>query len=470
MAKHEIKTGPVAGETVAIEPAESGVLPLNALADVPRVNEVAGARLSKIASVAPIVAAAGGLLCLLGLFLSPGTWFQSYLFGFMFWFGITVGSTGWLMGHHVTGGGWGYILRRSIEASTRIWPWVLGMWVPIAVAAFLSSLVDPHGFALHERPIYEWANLNFLLNDPVLNKKFSYLNLWTWLARALVFFAIMFGLAAFLNKWSRREDVSDDPIVRHKLSMWSAFGLVLLLLSVTMVTIDWVMTLEPHWFSSLWGAIFLIGQGQSTIAVMIILIRYLAKDSVYFQKIETRYLRDLGNLMLAFTLLWAYTNYSQFMIQYSGNIAEEAEWFVHRTTFGWQWWGMANIILHFALPFLFLLMSINKVNPNNLVKVAALLVFARFFDLFFYIVPTFRVSPLSGLPGGEAPLAFLADLGAPLLLGGLWLWAWAGQMKKANAPVVPLFDERLRPYWPLADAHEEAHGVHIEERKVPAHG
>jgi hypothetical protein len=408
------------------------------------VNDVIGPRLTALATKAPIFAIIGGVLCAAGLLLTWGTnsFFQSYLYAFMFWFGVTLGSTAWLMGHHVTGGGWGFILRRPLEAATRLWPLVLAMWVPIAIAMLLSMLDGHHG-------LYEWADAGIRNGDKILTSKSGYLNPLGWLIRGVLYFCIWFGLAFYLNKWSREEDLSSNPMVRHKLSLMSAAGLLVYALTVTFASIDWVMSIEPHWFSSLWGLIFVVGQGHATLCLMIVLLRYLAWDSPLLKKVETRYFRDLGNLMLTFTLLWAYTNYSQFMIQYSGNIPEEATWQLHRTTFGWQYFGFTNIILHFALPFFFLLASLTKVNIRNLAKLATFLIFARLVDLFFYVVPTFRKSPLDSFP-----FAILTDIGAPLLLGGLWLMAWANQMRRVNAPIVPQFDERLNGFWPLEGAHD----------------
>lgn len=423
-----------------------------------RINDIIGPRLNALAAKAPIFAVIGGVLCLAGLLLTWGTnsFFQSYLFAFLFWFGITLGSTAWLMGHHVTGGGWGFIIRRPLEAATRMWPLVFALWVPIAVAMFLSMLNNGHDAAGHhlemsKMPFYEWANSSIRDHDKILTSKSGYLNPLGWLIRSLLFFCSWFALAFYLNKWSREEDESPNPLVRHRLSLLSGAGLLVYAITVTFATIDWVMSIEPHWFSSLWGLIFIVGQGHSTLCLMVILVRYLAWDSPLLKKVETRYFRDLGNLMMAFTLLWAYTNFSQFMIQYSANISEEATWQLHRTTFGWQYIGFGNIIFHFAAPFLFLLMSLTKVNIRNLAKLAVFLILARHLDLFFYVIPTFRQSPLQSFP-----FAILTDIGAPLLMGGLWLTGWANQMRRVNAPIVPQFDERLNGFWPL-DAHEATH-------------
>ncbi len=415
-----------------------------------RINDLIGPRLALLAAKAPILAAVGGVLCLLGLVLTWGTnsFFQSYLFAFMFWFGVTLGSTAWLMGHHITGGGWSYIIRRPLEAATRVWPLVFAMWIPILVAMLLSLQNGHHG-------LYEWADASIRDSDKILTAKSGYLNPIAWIVRSLLFFCTWFGLAFYLNKWGREEDVTDNPLVRHRLSLLSGVGILVYGLTVTFAAVDWVMSIEPHWFSSLWGLLFIVGQGHSTLCLMVILVAYLAGDLPIVKQIESRYIRDLGNLMLAFTLLWAYTNFSQFMIQYSANMAEEATWQLHRTTFGWQYVGFGNIIFHFAAPFLFLLMSLTKVNIRNLAKLALFLIIARHIDLFFYVVPTFRKSPLDTFPW-----AVLADIGAPLLLGGLWLTFWANQMRRENAPIVPQFDERLNGFWPLGGHDAHSNGAH----------
>ena len=269
-----------------------------------RINDLIGPRLEVLGKKAPIFAAVGAVLSVLGLVLSPGSFFQSYLFSFMFWFGVTIGSMAWLLVHHVSGGGWGFILRRQLEAATRCLPHILVMFVPLIVALFLSM----HEHSLHDKgfpALYEWANPEIVKGDKILTAKYGYLNPLGWLLRAGIYFTVWFTLTHFLNKWSREEDLSDDPHVRHRLSLMSGWGLILFLLTTTFATIDWVMTLEPHWYSSLWGAIFLVGQGHSTLCLMIILVRRFGHDLPVIKNVEKRYFRDIGNLMLAFTLFWA---------------------------------------------------------------------------------------------------------------------------------------------------------------------
>jgi hypothetical protein len=434
-----------------------------------RINDLIGPKLDALASKAPIMAGLGLVLTVVGLALAigaknPRIFFESYLVAFMFWFGITLGAQFALMGHHVTGGGWGFLARRPLEAATRNWPIVIAMWVPIFVACLLSSSNGHAG-------LYEWADKNILLHDEALSKKIGYLNIPAWTIRSLICFAIWFVFSYYLNKMSREEDASDNPWVRHRLTNMSAFGLIVYLCTVTVASIDWVMTIEPHWASALYGAIFLVGQAHSTLCMLVLCFAYFGRDLPLFKKVEHRYFRDIGNLMLAFTLLWAYTNYSQYMIMYSGNMHEEAEWHIHRTSHMWQMVGFVNICAHFALPFLFLIMSLTKVNINNLAKLATFLIFARFLDLAYYVLPTFsdRKTPFTAMPA-----SIFTDLGLPLLLGGIWLWAWANQMRKENALVVPQYDPRLEGHWPLPElangnGNGNGNGA-VAVKEVPAHG
>lgn len=439
-----------------------------------RIDDLIGPRLRSLSALAITVGGVGALLSILGLFLSPDTFFQSYLVAFIFWFGVTIGSLAWLMCHHITGGGWGFILRRPLEAATRNFPLVFVLWLPLVAAVLMGS------HSLH--PLYIWTNPSpagvrsilppegqaaavavsaALIKNLAL--KAAYLNPTQWIIRGLFCFAAWILGSMLLNQWSRQEDATPDEWIRNRLSTFSGFGILIFLVTTTFAAVDWIMSLEPTWSSALFGCIFLISQGHSTLCLMVVLLKRLVGDSDLLKKYEKRYLRDIGNLILTFTLLWAYSNYSQWLIMYSGNLNNEAGWFVHRTTGGWQYWGGTIIILHFALPFLFLLMSAMKVNLSNLSKLALFLIVVRFADYFYFVVPSFqatRPSPLSGLPGGVAPWAFLADLGLPLFLGALWIWSWSYQMMKTNATVVPVFDPRLDPAFSYEGLNLEA-GAHV---------
>lgn len=391
-------------------------------------SDLVGPQLDRLQKGALVAGVVGVAAMVLGAILDPADFFISYLFAFMFWLGVTTGSLGWLMIGHVTGGGWAFILRRPLEAATRNLPLAFAMFVPILFG--MGALYGGH---------HGW-NRPYEELDTILRHKNAYLNVPFFIARAVFYFVVWGTLAFFLNKWSRIHDERDDPAVAVRLNNWSAGGLLIFVLTMTFAAFDWMMSLEPHWFSSLFGVIIIVGQGLSTLALMTILIARLAGHTPFLQSLQEanpRYFRDLGNLTLAFTLLWAYTNFSQYMIYWSGNIAEEVEWFVHRARGGWGIVSMFLIVAHFALPFLVLLSSTVKVKINNLAKLAVFILFMRFVDLWWYITPTFR---------HELTLHWL-DIACPIGLGGIWLWAWARELKGRLA--VPVYDPRLRDDWPL---------------------
>jgi hypothetical protein len=418
-----------------------------------KIGELVGPGLDKLQRNALIAAVVGLILCVAGILLRMDNnfgaqrFFESYLWAFMFWFGLTMGSLALLMIHQVTGGGWGFILRRPLEAATRNLPIVLGMFVPILVGMghLYARWIPPY---THNGLPKEQGGLP-LMNEhgqSIVALKAQYLNQPGFIIRAVIYFVIWFWLAHILNSRSKKQDVGDDGSNYERTTKFSAGGLLIFVLTITFATIDWVMSLEPLWFSSLFGVIFAVGQGLSTLAIMALLISRLAGKTELVQSIEPRYFRDIGNLTLAFTLLWAYTNFSQYLIYYSGNIAEEVEWFVHRMHGPWIYIIGFLAFFHFFFPFFTLLSSTMKVNINNLAKIGLWILLMRQIDLFWYVTPTFRQDLIKDNWLGAF---WITDLGAPLLLGGIWLFCWAKQVR--GSQVVPAHDPRLKPYWPLKE-------------------
>jgi hypothetical protein len=401
-----------------------------------KIGELVGPGLDRLQRFALIAAVVGLVLCVVGILVNMNDsygarrFFESYLFAFMFWFGITLGSLAFLMVHHVTGGGWGFILRRVLEASTRNLPVVLALFVPIIFGMnhLYADWIHPHG-----------------AHAAVVQKKLAYLNTPGFIIRAVLYFAIWMTMAFFLNKWSAQQDEHDDGTFSRKLNMLSAAGLLIYVLTLTFASIDWVMSLMPLWYSALFGVVILAGQALSTLALMSFLVSRLAGHTDLVKRVEPRYFRDIGNLMLAFTLFWAYTNFSQFLIYWSGNIAEEVEFYTERMHGPWLVIGTILAFFHFFFPFFSLLSSSLKVNINNLAKLGVFIILMRHLDLFWYVTPHFRQE------GASNPLAafYITDLGAPLLIGGIWLWAWAREVR--SRPVVPVHDPRLQAHWPLKE-------------------
>ena len=388
-------------------------------------------QLDRIQRMAFPVGVVGLVLAAIGFFINQKTFLVSYLVSYMLVLGVTLGSMAFLMIHHVAGGGAFFLIRRLLEAGAKNVPLMALFFLPLLVAVLVPSL-----------HFYEWADMNVVSQDKILSLKTPYLNVPFWIARAVFYFATWFITLRLLTNWSQQQQ-EGSALASHKLSMWSTVGLVMYVFTMTFAAFDWVMSLTPHWFSSLFGVIFIVGQGLSTLCLMHVLVTKLTNGTGLTDFVPQRYFRDLGNLTLAFTLLWAYTNFSQYVIIWSGNIGEEAEWYVPRIQTNWVYIGGFLIAAHFALPFLTLLSSSLKVRIQNLAKLAMWILIMRFIDMNFFITATFApqlfgtIAQSSGGVGFEhqAPqlgsVNWLTLIGAPLGLGGIWLSMWARNLKAA---------------------------------------
>jgi len=350
--------------------------------------------------------------------------YHSWLYAYMFWLGVTTGSLGLLMLHHVTGGGWGYVIRRFLEAATRLLPLMLVLFVPVIIGMPV---------------LYKWMHPS--PTDPVLQSKVGYLNAPGFIIRTLIYFAIWMVYAYLLNKWGATQDERADPAVETRLNYLGASGLVVFVLTITFMSVDWLMSLTPDWYSSIFGLLVVASQALSTLSLLVVLFATLAGDLPIAREVPKGYFRDLGNLMLACVMLWGYMSFSQYLITYSGNTTEEVSWYVQRRSGGWGIVSLGLVPLHFALPFLVLLTgSAIKRNPKWLARIAGFIILMRFIDLYWWVTPTFRNHLIPS--DGPEWMSILADLGTPLLIGGIWLWCWAAQLKKVRT-VVPLHDPRL---------------------------
>lgn len=390
----------------------------------------APALVNRIQQGALIVGALFSVLLVIGFFVDRAQFFQSYLFAFSFWAGISIGSLALLMLQHLTGGGWGLVIRRVLEASTRTLPLVLVLFVPIVLGA---------------HSLYRWTHQEELEKHPVLMEKAKYLNLSFFTVRAAIYFAIWLALAYFLNRWSLLQDRTADRGLKKRMQMLSGPGMVLFVFTVTFASVDWFMSLDPEWFSTIYGLIFVAAWALSALAFTIAVMALLSKQAPVSEFIGQYHFHDLGKLLLALVMLWSYFAFSQFLIVWSGNLPEEIRWYHPRIHGAWGAIALLVVVLHFAFPFLFLLSRSFKRNAGKLALVATLVLVMRLVDFFWTIAPTFT--------GKHFNLSWM-DLVAPIALGGLWLALFARTL--ASRALIPIND----PMYETVLEQKHAHAGH----------
>jgi hypothetical protein len=405
---------------------------MTALRDHAAPDDAVRARLDRLQYLALQVGGVGLALCIAGGLIWPHSFSASYLVAFLFWTGITLGCIGLTMLHHLVGGQWGLPIRRPMEA---------GASTVIPLAALFVPL------ALNLPALYRWARPEEVRLDAELAHKAVYLNVPFFLARAAFYFVLWAAFAAMLRRWSRAQDEDADPSPSRRLQNLSGPGLVFLFLTSTFAAIDWGMSLEPRWSSTIYGAMLVTGEALSALALMIAIAILLASDPPMTDAATPARLHDLGNLLLAFVMLWAYMAFSQFLIIWSGNLAEETPWYIRRTHGGWQWVALVLIGFHFFLPFFVLLFRESKRQPQLLLRVASLVLAMHLVDLIWLVVPASSDLTSPRIPWGDLPPILAAMAG----IGGIWAGAFLWQLK--GSPLVPLNDPNLSP----ALEHQGAH-------------
>jgi hypothetical protein len=351
-----------------------------------------------------------------GVFFNPRQFFQAYLIGWTFWTGIAVGSLLLLMLQHLTGGGWGLVIRRSLEAATRTLPLMAVLFIPVVIGASLIY--------------HEWMDHEEVAKHPAVEFKAGYLNLPFFTIRAVVYFGIWIALAFFLNKWSLAQDRTADNRYTKNMRVLSGPGMVIVIFTVTFASIDWYMSLEPEWFSTIYGFIFVAAWSLSALAFVIAVMARLSREEPMRRIVAPLHFQDLGKLLLALVMLWAYFAFSQYLIIWSGNLPEEIVWYIRRMHGGWGYLIVTIAILHFAAPFLFLLSRGIKRHAGKLVWVAGLVLVMRSVDLLWMLAPAF-----------QHRLWILMDFAALIGFGGLWLAFFTWQLGKRS--LIPINDPQF---------------------------
>ncbi len=343
--------------------------------------------------------------------------FRSYLFAFIYWISIPLGCTAILMLHHLTGGWWGLPIRRILEAGSRTIRLMAILFIPVLFG--MSKL-------------YLWANAAIVQSDPILQDKRWWLNPTGFVVRYFIYFAVWFLLVGLLNKWSREQDQTGNPALADRMSAISGPGLVFWGFAVSGAAVDWVMSLEPHWYSTIYGLLFIAIEALIALSFTLFVLRMLSDFPPIKDSVAPSRFNDLGNILLAFVMLWAYLSFDQLIITWAGNLKEEIPWYMQRAFGGWAPVGVALVILHFFVPFLLLLQRGVKRRLRVLSIVAGWMVLLTLVDIYWIVVPSW--DKLS-------PHVHFIDIFAVVGIGGLWVAAFAWQLKKL--PLLPLHDPRF---------------------------
>lgn len=367
-----------------------------------------------------LIGVAGLVLCVIGYLLNRDQFLRSYLFADIFWTGMALGCLGILLMHHTVGGKWGMVIRRLCEAGARTIPYMAIFLLPVLLAMPV---------------LYVWTRPE-AVHDPVIQAKIGYLNVPFFIGRTIAYFVIWTLYAYLLSKWSAHQDGADDSALVSslisKMRSVSAPGLVVYTFSATFAFVDWIMSLEPDWFSTMYGAMFLVGEMLEAFALVIALAIVLSEWEPLKEFITPQHFHDLGNMLLTFTVLWAYLSFSQFLIIWAGNLPDEVPWYVRRLGQGWGSVAVVLVFFHFCLPFLLLLQRDIKRRAGLLLKVCGMMLAVRIVDVYWVVEPSFY--------GNHVQIHWI-DLATPVAVGGLWLALFFWQL--GARPLLPLKDPRL---------------------------
>lgn len=367
-------------------------------------NEIIS-RLNRLQNISFAVGILFLVLCAIGAAFHPREFFVSWLFGFIFWVGLALGCLNAAMIHYLTGGRWGFAARRFLEAGF--------MTLPIMAIVFI-----PVVFGLRE--LYPWARPAAVAADKILQQKLVYENFPGFLIRAIFFFGIWILIAACLRRWSLQQDVTHDVTPTIKMRTLSGPGIVIVPLIVTFAFVDWIMSIESMWFSTVFVVVLLAGQILIAFAFAIIFLAWLHRQTPFREFVTVTHFNDLGNLMLTFVMFWTYVAFSQFLIVYSGNEPHEIGWYLHRIAGDWKWVVGFIALFHFFTPFFLLLFRAVKKHVQWLATIAVVVFITHALEIFWVIAPTFY----------PALTVHWTDFAAWLGIGGIWLGVFATNLSR----------------------------------------
>ena len=368
------------------------------------------------AQKALIAGAAGLLLSLVGAFMDHAQFFQAYLTAFTFFTTIGLGGLFFVLIHHITGAYWGVVMRRVAEN--------IACTLPIMGLAMI-----PLFFGMHD--LFHWSHEEAVAHDAILQWKAPWLNTTFFIIRNILFFVIWGWLARGLRVLSLAQDKGDAESL-GKMRRKAAGGTVLYAITVTLFSFDWLMSLDPHWYSTIFGVYVFSGGFLAAIALLSILAIRLRNNGAG-ELVTAEHTHDLGKFLFAFTAWWAYIGGAQYFLIWYGNIPEETIWFLHRWEHGWKYVGLFLILFHFIIPFFVLAFRAVKRVPVLIVSISSLALFMHYIDHFWMINPVFNDHLLH-----FSWMHITTFLG----LGGVFVW-WLA-LKSGKDPIIAMGDPKLQ--------------------------
>lgn len=358
---------------------------------------------------------------------------RGYLFGLVFLLSLWLGPFALLMIHHMTAGNWSFVLQRILEAATRTY---------IAPILAIIILVLSLQFQWHD--LYNgWVNPHeahesVQFQEVVVNKAevMGYLAPGWWTIRAGIYIALWMGYILAYNRWSKRLDETGDEKYVVKQRFWAPTGIIMYCVTMTFAATDWYMSLQPDWFSTIYGPLFWISQGLTCFALFILILSALAEHKPMSKYVTVDHYHMIGTFMMAFVIIWAYMSFSQYLLIWAGNLPEEISWYLVRNTDGWNLIAVGLMLFHFFLPLMFLLQRRLKFQIRYLRIMCFWILVWRLVDVFYIVNASFHIDE-PGVYAGDAIVSVLMALG----MAGFWLFLFLGQL--AGGTAMPLNDPRL---------------------------
>ncbi len=373
--------------------------------------------MNRTARTAFVIGAIGLAACVLGAIFDTTQFLRSYLWAYWFWLGASIGCGQLLMIYQLTGGAWGFVTARLMEAGLRMMPVYFILVVPLVLGI-------PR--------LYTYANPHIVALDKALQLKSAYLNTPFVIVRLAIYFAVWWLIGGLMTRWSLKQDETGDVTYINRRARLAGPGIILYSLAVTFMAVDWIMALEPDWYSTMFPGFYLVGEALTALAIVIFALRYAVRLRPLREIVSPKEFLDLGSLLFTFVILWAYVQVSQLIITWSGNTPKEIVWYRDRTQSGWAWVTLALILFHFAVPFFLLLGRRNKLQPQRLAFIAALVVVVHAVDNWWNVAPAIHQH--------RVYFSWL-DAAAPIGLGGVWVGLFLRQL--AKHPLVPQHDPRV---------------------------